>query len=192
MTTLSALKQSAMECASIKHQQTGVKRNAECLDEAELRYDDTRIYPVFTPIQNAQLVGLRRMAWAERNFLGFERLQSIHDEEVQVGNAAMESDNDPFNAVCDHWLYAIELGKKYREHYLTICKTRGAANVLISCGLETQAQMDHFIKLAGESDKQGIDMSILRLNSLIREFNNAFNKGTHVCMCKEKTCCCRV
>jgi len=189
MTTLYALKQSAMACASAKPPM-GVKRNAECLDESP--YDDGRIYPVFTPAQNAHLVGLRRMAWAQKNFLGLERMQEIHNEEVEVGNQAMESDNDPFNAVCEHWHYAIELGNKYREHYLAVCKTRAAANVLIMSGLETQAQMDHFIKLAGETDKQGCEMSIKRLHDLIGEFNKAFHKGTYVCMCKEKTCCCRV
>jgi hypothetical protein len=172
----------------------GIKRSFDSVDnsDSEFNYDDARIYPVFSTSEKEQLVKLRRQAWSMRPYLGLCRLQAIHEEEVRVGNIAMESDNDPFQAVYDHWLYAIEMGNKYMEHHITISKVWTAANRLIESGLETHAQMMHFINLAGESDKQGIDLSIMRLLGLIREFNEAFYRGTNVCMCKEKVCCCRI
>ena len=179
---------------ALKQVMKGLKRSIRCVDEADYdaEYEDPRIYPIFTKEEQAELVKLRREAWNMRPFLGLKRLEAIHEDEVKVGNDAMETDNEPFEMVKDHWLYAIDLGKKLQEHSLIFYKTWMAATKLIDSGLETHAQMAHFINLAAETDVQGVYMSMERLNEITRMCNEAFLNGTNICMCKMKNCCCRV
>ena len=172
----------------------GVKRMHRYVDDDELNhnFEDARIYPIFTEEEQSELIALRRKAWSMYVVLGNNRFEAIHEEEVKIGNEAMETDMNPFEMVKDHWLNTIEMGKKLGEHFALLNMTWMAAYALIDTGLETYKQMRHIIDLASDTSIQGVDQSMERLRSIIHECNEARLKGTNVCMCKMKVCCCRI
>jgi hypothetical protein len=193
MSSVNAFKRAAANANTLTQPQ-GIKRPIRHVDDYEhiADFEDARIYPIFTEEEQSELILLRRKAWNMRVVLGINRFRAIHEEEVKIGNEAMETENNPFEMVKDHWLYTIERCEKLVEHLGLLHKTWAAAHMLIDSGLETYKQMKHIIELASETTNQGIDMSMERLKNITRECNEARLKGTYVCMCKMKVCCCRI
>jgi len=155
-------------------------------------YDDMRVYPIFTAAEQDELMRLRRLAWKFRPYLGIKRLQTIHEEEEQIGADAMESGDNPFQLVADHWLAAIDLGKLYQERNMAINKGWALGLTLINTGLTTGKQVKHYIDIASDPDAQGVERATERLEEVCYEFNEALRENRVPCMCREEVCCCKV
>jgi len=130
--------------------------------------DDVNIYPIFVGEQREKLIELRRETWKYRPYLGMDRMYAIHNEEDAVGAEALECGYDPYTMVCEHWLRAIETGKKFEARSLAMNKAWMYALQAISAGHVNPNDVKHYIELASEYENQGIDRSIEALGMLPR------------------------
>lgn len=152
--------------------------------------DCDEMYPMFVGDEREKLIALRRETWKYCRYLGMDKMYTIHEEETVIGNEALENDHCPFTMVVQHWLHAIELGKKFQAHSIALNKVSLYGLELVSQGLMSDVQVKHFIDLASDHKQNGIDTSIRRLEDITTEFVAALAEKRPACMCKEKKCYC--
>jgi hypothetical protein len=175
-----------MSTASLKQSfapaTTGTKRARE--------NDCEDMYPMFVGEEREKLIALRRETWKYCRYLGMDKMHTIHEEETVIGNEALENDHCPFTMVVQHWLHAIELGKKFQAHSMALNKVSLYGLELVTQGLMSDIQVKHFVDLASDHKHYGIDTSIRRLDDIMSEFIKALAEKRAACMCKEKKCYC--
>lgn len=96
-----------------------------------------------------------------------------------VGVMALEGCMDPLEAVCDHWLIAIETGKTFKDRAFYSDKALMLAYSLEASGHITMPIAKYYIDKALKSDI-AVGISLIRIKEVVQDFQIALNENRPV------------